>query len=190
MSISELTHKSPHDPSDQAPSDTSQEPPIWLFFGLAGSGKSHVGEVIGRTLGWPLYHADDDITPAMRHALAEAKPFTDAMRDEYFEQLVQRITRFREPARPLLVTQGVYKQRHRDWLSEQLPSLIPVWVFAPPELIQQRLSERRDGVQLTSAAALVQDFEAPSVTTVRINNDGDDAHILAQFDVCRRAMKR
>lgn len=180
MSISALTHELAHEPPHQ--------PPIWLFFGLSGSGKSHVGELIGRTLGWPLYHADDDITPAMRHALAEARPFTDTMRDEYFSQLVQRITLFQKPDQPLLVTQGVYKQRHRDWLREQLPSLIPVWVFAPPELIQQRLSERRDGVQLSSAAALVQDFELPPATILRINNDGDDQHILAQFDACRQAV--
>ena len=179
MAISEFTHEPPH---------PSRSPLIWLFFGLAGSGKSHVGELIGRTLGWPLYHADDDITPAMRQALAEARPFTDAMRDEYFRRLVQRITQCRQPGRPLLVTQGVYKQRHRDLLSEQLPNLIPVWVFAPPQLIQQRLSERRDGVQLTSAAALVQDFEPPPATTLRINNDGDDTHIITQFDACRRAV--
>lgn len=182
MPISAVIPKPSHEPAHQ--------PPVWLFFGLSGSGKSHVGELIGRTLNWPLYHADDDITPAMRQALAQARPFTDEMRDEYFQQLVQRIKHYRKPGQPLLVTQGVYKQRHRAWLSEQVPGLIPLWVDAPRELIRQRLGRRSDGVDMSSAAALEQDFELPPAGTLRINNDRDDSHILAQFDACRQAVAR
>lgn len=163
------------------------QPPVWLLFGLSGSGKSHVGELIHRTTRWPVYHADDDITPAMRQALAQAKPFTDAMRDEYFAQLAEQIARRRQAGEPLLVTQGVYKQRHRQWLTEQVPGLIPIWVQAPPELINARLAARKDGVAVASAAALANDFEVPPVGTLHIHNDGGDQHILDQFRACHIA---
>ena len=166
------------------------EAPVWLLFGLSGSGKSYVGDVISRAWGWSLYHADDDITSAMQEALAQAQPFTDVMRDEFFAQLVARIESRRDcdTGRPLVVTQGVYKRRHREWLQQQVPGLVPVWVTAPPELISARLSQRADGVQPASAAALVNDFEPPCDTTLCIVNDGDEQRIIDQFEACLSAI--
>ncbi|MBC53160.1 MAG: hypothetical protein CMQ34_04915 [Gammaproteobacteria bacterium] len=162
--------------------------PVWFLFGLSGSGKSYVGDVIAEARGWPIYHADDDITPAMRQALAASRPFTDAMRDEYFVLLADRI-RARQaqaaPDQPLIVTQGAYKQRSRDYLRAQVPGLALIWIDAPDALIAQRLGLRAGGITSQSAAALKQDFEYPPHDSLRIVNDRAEAHALAQFERCR-----
>lgn len=160
-------------------------PRVWFLFGLSGSGKSFTGDVIARARGWPVYHADDDITPAMRQALAASQPFTDAMRDEYFILLADRI-RARQaqaaPEQPLIVTQGAYKKRHRDFLRQQIPALALVWIDAPDAQIAQRLSLRANGITAESAAALRQDFESPSGCCLKIVNDIGEGHVLAQFE--------
>jgi len=162
--------------------------PVWFLFGLSGSGKSYVGDVIADARGWSVYHADDDITPAMRQALAASRPFTDAMRDEYFVLLADRI-RARQaqsaPDQPLIVTQGAYKQRSRDYLQEQVPGLAMIWVDAPDALIEQRLGLRAGGITSQSAAALRQDFEFPPRGALKIVNDRAEDHALAQFERCR-----
>lgn len=161
---------------------------VWFLFGLSGSGKSYAGDVIARAKDWPVYHADDDITPSMRQALAESRPFTDAMRDEYFVLLADRI-RARQAqhgrAQPLIVTQGAYKQRSRDYLQQQIAGLALIWIDAPDILINQRLSLRAKGIRPESAAALRQDFECPAPLCLKIVNEFGEGHILAQFEACR-----
>ncbi|HDZ10135.1 AAA family ATPase [Pseudohongiella sp.] len=169
-------------------SDVKNFVPVWFLFGLSGSGKSFAGEVIARALGWSVYHADDDITPAMQQALAASRPFTDAMRDDYFILLADRI-RARQaqagPDQPLIVTQGAYKKRNRDFLQAQVPGLALIWIDAPDSLIAQRLRLRSAGITEASAAALKQDFEYPSAGSMTIVNDSGAERILAQFEVCR-----
>jgi gluconokinase len=161
-----------------------QGPPVLFLFGLSGAGKSWVGDLISVHTGWPVYHADADITAQMRQALADARPFTDAMRDDYFARLPAYIQSHRQPGRPLIVTQGAYKRRHRDQLKMQVPGLELIWVDAPPELILQRLEQRGQGIRAASAAALFSDFEAPAGTYCRIMNDGDNNRILQQCRAC------
>jgi len=162
--------------------------PVWFLFGLSGSGKSFVGDVIGRVRGWPVYHADDDITASMRSALAASQPFTDAMRDEYFILLADRI-RARQaqssPHKPLIVTQGAYKQRSRQFLQQQVPGLAMIWVDAPGSVILRRLQQRAAGITTASAAALRQDFELPPSDSLKIVNDRGEDHVLAQFEDCQ-----
>lgn len=163
-----------------------EHPDIWFFFGLSGTGKSYATDIIAAATGWPVYHADDDITPAMRLALAQSRPFTDAMRDEYFELLVQRLHNRPQSPLPLLVSQGAYKQRSRDYLQQQVPGMALVWIDAPDALIQQRLGHRADGIKPQSAAALRQDFEPPADDCLKIVNNGGQNNILNEFRKCQQ----
>jgi len=61
--------------------DLAKAPATLFFFGLAGSGKSFVGDLIGELANWHVYHADDDLTDEMRLALDEQRAFTNPMRD-------------------------------------------------------------------------------------------------------------
>lgn len=154
--------------------------PVWFLFGLSGAGKSYVGDVMSQATGWPVYHADVDITAEMKLALAEARPFTDTMRDAYFAQLLEHIRHRQQADQPLIVTQGAYKQKHRDFLRQHLPQLTFIWVDAPIELIMQRLEQRGQGIRAASAAALFKDFEPPHDGSFRLINDGDQSRILQQ----------
>lgn len=159
---------------------TKNSTAVWFLFGLSGAGKSYVGDVISQHTGWPVYHADIDITAEMKLALSEARPFTDTMRDEYFSQLLVHIKSRQHANLPLIVTQGAYKRKHRDFLKAHLPGLSYIWVEAPLELIMSRLERRGQGIRAASAAALFKDFEPPVEDGFRLTNDGDQSRILEQ----------
>ena len=133
---------------------TQKSAAVWFLFGLSGAGKSYVGDVISQQTGWPVYHADIDITAEMKLALTEARPFTDSMRDEYFSQLLEHIKDRQQSDLPLIVTQGAYKQKHRDFLRKHLPQLTFVWVDAPLDMIIKRLEQHVFALQLP--AMLIQ----------------------------------
>lgn len=157
-------------------------PAIIFLYGLAGSGKSYIGDLIARHTGWHVYHADDDITEAMRQALQEKRPFTDAMRDEFFKLLIGKIRKLSQQHNHLIVTQAVYKQKHRNQLQQQIPGLELIWIKADDDIIASRLQSRHHGIKLESAAALRKDFEIPNENCKVIINERDEESIIRQLN--------
>jgi gluconate kinase len=162
--------------------DLSNAPSTLFLFGLSGGGKSYVGNLIGRLAGWHMYHADDDLTAEMQQALAERRPFTESMRDEFFVIVLEKILALQQKHSKLVITQAVYKQRHRDYLLTHVPAMEMICVTANETNIFQRIKRRDYGITIESAAALRADFEAPPTDYKIIVNDGDAADIIRQLN--------
>ncbi|MEY4668106.1 MAG: hypothetical protein RL518_805 [Pseudomonadota bacterium] len=156
-------------------------PALLFFFGLAGAGKTFCGNLISARLGYHCYDLDADCTDGMRRAIAEGRPFSDAMRDEFFAIVSHRITELKERHPKLLVMQAAYKERHRALVASNHPGLQMVWVDAPDELIAQRLHARGDSVSAQYASRIRVNFEPP-VDGPRLNNDvADPEQVLTRF---------
>jgi gluconate kinase len=162
--------------------DLSLAPPVLFLFGLSGAGKSWVGDLIGTEAGRTVYHADTDLTETMKTALQQQRPFTNSMRDEYFPIVAQKILSLRQGQRKLVVTQGVYKQRHRDYLLDRIADMEMLWVEASDRFIEERLQRRRTGIDSASAAALRLDFELPPEGTKIVINEGGSLEVIAQLN--------
>ena len=145
---------------------------VLFLFGISGSGKSFVGQCLAEVLGWHVYEADQDITDAMRLALAEHRPFTNAMRDEYFTLLVEKIQALQAQYPKIIVTQACYKQRHRDYLLSHIDTCRLVHIHADETVILSRIKNRKHGISIESARALIDDFEFPVDRSQTINNNG------------------
>jgi gluconate kinase len=156
-------------------------PSVLFLFGKSGAGKSYVGNIIAQKLGWHVYDADDDITVEMQMALKEKRPFTNEMRDQYFPIVVENILSRLKLHEHLIVTQGVYKQRHRLYLKSRIPNLELVFVDASEHSIGGRLVSREKGIDNESANALANDFEFPKKGTKVITNNGGTKEILEQL---------
>ena len=157
-------------------------PKILFLFGLSGSGKSYIGDLIGQKTDRYVYHADEDITEEMILALKEQRPFTESMRDQYFPIIAEKIVSLCQEHNAIVVTQGVYKQRHREYLEAQLSDLEMIFVDAGDAHISERLSTRGDGITDESAAALRKDFELPPERIKVIVNEGGEEVIVAQLN--------
>jgi gluconate kinase len=162
--------------------DLTRAPATLFLFGLAGGGKSYVGHLIGRLSGWFVYDADDDLTDEMKLALAEHRPFTEPMRDRFFAIVVEKILRLQQQHEKLVVTQAVYKRRHRDYLLARIPNIELVCVTADDAVIFQRINKRSDGITIESAAALRADFETATTNCKIIVNNGGAADIIQQLN--------
>lgn len=174
----------PHrDKNITLPLDMSLAPRVIFFFGMSGAGKSYVGDIIGAyNKNSYVYHADEDITQEMKEALAQKQPFTDQMRMTFFEIIVQKIRELIKQHEQVIITQGAYKQKHRDYLAREIPGIELVWVDASQDIIHQRLMQRADGISIESADALVKDFEEPPTLTKPIINTRDGNFIIEQLN--------
>jgi gluconokinase len=159
----------------------TMEPLVLFLFGKSGTGKSFVGDILEEILGWHVYHADKDITEEMKAALSENRPFTNDMRDRYFSIVAENILARKEIYRNIVVTQGVYKKKHRDILVSNVPDLELVHIQSTNALIQERLLNRKDGISLASAAALTNDFEEPDESIKTIINNGTKTDVARQL---------
>ena len=186
--------------------------PATLFvFGLAGAGKSYLGELLQRRAGYYWYEGDQDLTVAMRDYVGRGLPFTEEMRDEFFEQLFQKIIDLQKQHERLVVTQAAYKRRHREQL-QTISNLQCLWVDCSPAVIIKRLSrlrsDRLENISLSKqnsnlarccsvdqehnvdalcrvtveyARSIWQNFEPPSPSCPKIINNSGDEELIEQI---------
>jgi gluconate kinase len=157
-------------------------PSTLFFYGVAGSGKSFVANLVGDLAGWHVYEADDDISDAMKLALAEQRPFTDKMRDEFFTRISLKIISLQKQYPKLAISQAVYKQKHRDYLQSQIPNMEMVCVTASDRCIFDRIKGRNKGISQASAQALRADFELPAATDIMVENELGQSEIISQLN--------
>lgn len=174
----------PHrDKTITLPLDMSLAPRVIFFFGMSGAGKSYVGDIIGAfNKDCYVYHADEDITDAMEKALKSKRPFTDQMRDEFFAIIATKIRNLIKQYDQVVITQGAYKQKHRDYIAREVPGIEMIWVDASQDIIHERLKQRLEGISIESADALVKDFEEPPLLSKAISNTKDGNFIIEQLN--------
>lgn len=157
-------------------------PSVLFLFGLSGAGKSFVGDVIGAHHEWFVYHADDDLTDEMRQVIAEKQPFTEGMRDQFFSRIVDKIHYYRAIYPRLVITQGAYKKKHRDYIRQYVDNIDLIYVTTSDKLIHQRLEYRTNGISNASAEAIKHIFEIPDDSVKKLHNiDGKD-EIIQQLN--------
>jgi len=158
-------------------------PSLIFLFGLAGAGKNFCADAVAEALGYKIYDLDIDLTPAMRTAITEQRPFTDQMRDEFFEEVCTILSALKRKHPKLIVTQGAYKERHRALVSLEHPEVNFIWIDAPTEIILQRLTARGDTVSPEYATAIARNFEPPTNGLKVINDDIGKEEIVQRFKV-------
>ncbi len=155
-----------------------------FLFGLSGAGKSYCGKLFASRLGYEFYDLDTDMTPAMRNAITEGRPFTEEIRDEFFEVVCKRIGELKREHPRIVFAQGAYKELHRGKVRSAHPGIEFIWIDAPDDVIVARIQARGIGVSSAYAASIRANFEAP-LSGRRIVNDGtpDDA-LWERFGAC------
>ena len=115
---------------------------IVIIFGVAGAGKTTIGELLARELGWKFYEGDDFHPPANTDKMEQGKPLTDQDRQPWLEKLrkvVQRVTAANENA---VLACSALKKKYRDQL--QVSSEVKlVFLRGSRARIAEQLKSRR-----------------------------------------------
>ena len=115
---------------------------VILIMGVAGSGKTTVGEKLAATLDWKFLDADEVHPPANIAKMAAGHPLTDEDRAPWLAALRARIDDFLRRNVSAVVTCSALKERYRDVLLSGTEQVKLVHLQGAPELLRARLRGR------------------------------------------------
>jgi gluconokinase len=111
--------------------------------GVAGSGKSTIGEALAARLGW-RYEDGDRFHPASNVAkMSAGQPLTDGDRWPWLKAIADEIDRLSTAHEPAVVACSALRRVYRDILVHGRPDIAIVYLQGTQSLIAERLGRRK-----------------------------------------------
>jgi carbohydrate kinase, thermoresistant glucokinase family len=115
-----------------------------MVMGVAGSGKTTVGELLARQLGWRFYDADAFHPPENIEKMANGIPLNDLDRAPWLNALHSLISTSLRENRPAVLACSALKESYRQRLFEDNDGVQVVYLKGSYDLLWSRLSHRKD----------------------------------------------
>ena len=109
--------------------------------GVAGSGKTTVGQLLSRELGWAFADADDFHPAANVEKMSRGIPLTDEDRAPWLDALRQLMVEWISEEKSGVLACSALKQSYRDWLAVG-PEVKTVYLKGSPALLRERVVSR------------------------------------------------
>lgn len=119
-----------------------------LVMGVAGSGKTTVGQALARRLTaatthrWTFADADDLHAPTALAAMGRGEPLTDADRAPWLARLGALVRERLGGGDALVLACSALRAAYREAISADDPRVAVVWLDAPPDRLAARLAAR------------------------------------------------
>ena len=156
---------------------------ILIVFGVSGAGKTTVGKLLARELGWHFLEADDFHPAANVEKMRSGHPLTDDDRWPWLERLREQIKRSLAAGENAVLACSALKRPYRDRLhvSEEVEFVFLRGDFA---LIEEQLrSRRRHFMDLDLLQSQFDDLEEPQLDehVVTVQLGGTPEEILGEI---------
>jgi carbohydrate kinase (thermoresistant glucokinase family) len=116
---------------------------VLVLMGPMGCGKTAIGKMLAKKLGWSFYDADDfhpkENVEKMRAGIA----LTDEDRKLWLEKLRANIQRWLKHRQSTILACSALKQAYRDILGVNQSTVRTVYLKGSYELLRKRLEERQ-----------------------------------------------
>jgi gluconokinase len=116
---------------------------IIILMGVAGSGKSSVGEALARRLEWPFYDADDFHPARNREKMRHGIPLDDNDRRPWLEAIRASIVQSLNARENAIYSCSALKRAYRQLLAADDEEVKFVYLKGSPQLIAERLANRQ-----------------------------------------------
>lgn len=115
---------------------------VVILMGPTGCGKTTVGRMLARKLGWSFYDADDFHPRHNVDKMRSGIPLTDADRLPWLQRLHEEIRQWLSDRHGAVLACSALKQAYRDRLGVDQVNVFTVYLKGSYELIRERIGER------------------------------------------------
>ena len=117
---------------------------IVILMGVSGAGKTTIGTLLARQLGWPFVEADDFHSEANRAKMTRGEGLTDADRAPWLQRLSEVIAEAAAAGESLVLACSALKEKYRRQLRAAAGDtpLQFVYLKVPPKVAADRLEHR------------------------------------------------
>jgi gluconokinase len=109
-----------------------------VVMGVAGCGKSSLGNAVAQALGWPLIEGDDFHPPSNRAKMRSGVALTDADRSAWLTALAMQLASHAN----VVLTCSALKKRYRDQLRAAASGLRFVFLDLTETAARERVAQR------------------------------------------------
>jgi carbohydrate kinase (thermoresistant glucokinase family) len=120
----------------------SQPARVVIVMGVSGAGKSSIAEGLRDALGWAFQEGDLLHPPSNVQKMHAGIALTDEDRAPWLAAIKEWIDRHLDAGQNGLVTCSALKRRYRDFLIAGRPNVRVLYLKAPAEVLEQRVSHR------------------------------------------------
>jgi gluconokinase len=119
-------------------------PRIIVLMGPAGAGKTTIGIVLARSLGWRFLDADDFHSPENIDRMRRGIPLTDADREPWLRAMREALTEaLASTTNVVLACSALKEQYRRDLIPDGAEASVRfVYLRAPEHVLRERLAKR------------------------------------------------
>ncbi|MEM6793457.1 MAG: gluconokinase [Acidobacteriota bacterium] len=114
-----------------------------LVMGVCGAGKTTVGELLARRLGWRFLDGDDLHPEANVRKMASGRPLDDADRAPWLDRVKEALDVAIERRDPAVLTCSALKESYRQRLGLPRPRAGLLHLTGPEEVLAERMAQRR-----------------------------------------------
>ena len=111
--------------------------------GVAGAGKTTIGQLLAQRLGWTFHDADDFHPPANVAKMRAGIPLTDEDRVPWLAQLNELAKSANNAGHRLIIGCSALKARYREQLAAGVEGMRFVYLQGSQDLIARRMAARR-----------------------------------------------
>ncbi|MCG8024187.1 MAG: gluconokinase, GntK/IdnK-type [Candidatus Thiodiazotropha endolucinida] len=115
---------------------------ILIIMGVSGSGKTTIGRLLAKRLGWPFIEGDDYHPAENREKMSTGIPLDDTDRQPWLNALEKIITDHLESGDNAVLASSALKSRYRKQLRVDHEQVRPIYLSGSYELILARLKQR------------------------------------------------
>ena len=157
---------------------------IIIVFGLSATGKSYIGKVLQTYFNFHYEDADNWLPEEMKDYVHQKKLFSLEMLDNYTNIIISKIKNLSQAHPKLVISQALYRQKNREQIQHFFPSqkLIFLQVEADKNIINQRIIDRGDWVDLDYAKEMHSYFQPMIDAKIIINNDNGERSLIMQLN--------
>jgi len=158
---------------------TVNAPRIVLVMGVAGSGKTTVGQLLAHQLGWQFNDADEFHSPANVAKMSAGLPLSDTDREPWLGAIRTHMEHCLAERTDAVVTCSALKQAYRHVLMNGLADVRLAYLHGSRELLLARISSRqghfmKPAILDSQLAALEQPNDA-----LKVSIDADPPALVA-----------